>query len=1239
MEWQLLDYAKQAEDAAFGLHQFLADVPRHHKDIVGDIAGLYATSKALRTLYEELDVSRYGRFSGRIADHMKIALPSLDHTFKQIHRVVKSRDTKSPYNNEDIWEEACAVFGLQGISLSARLELYQTYLQILCKVLTGAPTDGEISRIRQRLIELFRNQEHPAPQLGYGLEEDSFISPEKSSFDLSRHPWYTMQQPPPTSPDSYGLQPGRLNNASPNHEVGLPHWAMNIFDGQHSSTPFNGYGQPSRCLGRDEPKAIQFLETDEFEKVMELPLENTGVWIRLYWRPSDSRARILFLTHDSAGSRTRYSIPLSALQILRTESCLQLCRINHKDGQLDLWANLRFTIYERMVLFFYTLVAMKRQDQAPSEPELVDYLHPGETEEFGGKVRDGTYLHALRIFKDRDSGGVRLQSALRRGPHKDIVVWTAFITEHIGKKSWVKRTEATTVEFLHLHPYLFCKNYSLPKGSSGRFQLNFTTSDDARCFVEVCAMLSMGYPQTVHYDTELSDQSGFQPISSSRKRPRPLSQPTVVYGSQPLIARNPPQTLRPFEYTDQIPYVARGIISSASSVSSQAAFSDNSSMSGLTDATEISTLFSDYEGSGGAKAGTLVAVPEEEEDEIRWTRPPPKPEILIEISTSRKKKPSSNKYSFGEEPNARTKQASQKQLPLLGSGSSRPNVFDGVPARANQTIKIERAKNKKTSKHRSSSGGGLSSKEESLTPKAPAAGKIPQAENIAPSSESLSAGVSALSIDETENTDIHILPEETVPNETNWEDIQEQLPEPWKWDLEYSSPSLTKEDSGCWTCTPMDGDGPKEFPLTIAKAPVVIPVEYRWPPVAAVAPPPDPQPSPIDCADALPIQTIRDIFTTFKGCIGMYFLRNALLQLIVPKEFDTEWASSHLPHKYGGLKICYIYGTMEPTMNPSKTDTTLNKEKSPVPWAFFQRGSQKASVSSSQTTKLNDHIEARTKSTLRQGRFSGRIGLRTTCKDGNPYLLMSSHVITEALISRARRSVFSLKPDADEILEGDWNNHVEIWAGNAKAGTIGKTFDPDADIYPTGFRYDLTLVKLAPTAFKEVKSPIANMGWLSREAWLNLRRATNPIKILGNPEQEGKTLKSSRPSDILIVGEGIFLNKTSTTNDYGNDPTLWNDLISRSVLYRVNKDFENPNGYSGIALYTEGLRTDRTTGPGIIGFQSFVQRSGHVQNFNMEGQALDKRIQAGRVAFYGAFMCPEEIKEHTIACEAAESLP
>jgi hypothetical protein len=121
---------------------------------------------------------------------------------------------------------------------------------------------------------------------------------------------------------------------------------MKIFDGRHSSTPYHTLGDPTVCLGRDEPRVIELLDTDGFEKVLELPFETTDVWVRLYWRSEDNRARILFLTKDPSGRRMRYCLPLTGLKLLRTESCLQLCRVNRKDGQLDLWARLRFILHE-----------------------------------------------------------------------------------------------------------------------------------------------------------------------------------------------------------------------------------------------------------------------------------------------------------------------------------------------------------------------------------------------------------------------------------------------------------------------------------------------------------------------------------------------------------------------------------------------------------------------------------------------------------------------------------------------------------------------------------------------------------------------------------------------------------------------------------------------------------------------------------------------------------------------------
>lgn len=56
-------------------------------------------------------------------------------------------------------------------------------------------------------------------------------------------------------------------------------------------------------------------------------------------------------------------------------------------------------------------------------------------------------------------------------------------------------------------------------------------------------------------------------------------------------------------------------------------------------------------------------------------------------------------------------------------------------------------------------------------------------------------------------------------------------------------------------------------------------------------------------------------------------------------------------------------------------------------------------------------------------------------------------------------------------------------------------------------------------------------------------------------------------------------------------------------------------------------REDGKDGPGVLGFQSFVQMSGHVQTYEMEGEQLNHRLKKGLVSFYGAFQVPRKLRE------------
>lgn len=121
-----------------------------------------------------------------------------------------------------------------------------------------------------------------------------------------------------------------------------------------------------------------------------------------------------------------------------------------------------------------TIVRARGSNSAGTTTVLQD-LSPLLT--FHSEIAHGTYLHAFRIYKDKDSGCVRFEATPRRGPLKAVPIWTAFVTQFIGHRSWMKRVGAATVSFKEFHPYVFCEGYRLPKGQTGRYQLSFSNPD------------------------------------------------------------------------------------------------------------------------------------------------------------------------------------------------------------------------------------------------------------------------------------------------------------------------------------------------------------------------------------------------------------------------------------------------------------------------------------------------------------------------------------------------------------------------------------------------------------------------------------------------------------------------------------------------------------------------------------------------------------------------------------------
>jgi len=226
--------------------------------------------------------------------------------------------------------------------------------------------------------------------------------------------------------------------------------------------------------------------------------------MRLYWRPPDSRARILIMTKDTRGQDLHCCMPLVNLKIIRDRSSLQLCRARRdgRDGRYALWARLNFAIYESrspvcassptskclyrsgMVLFYCTFVAMKHQDERKvPHDNLIDHFElgdeEGEAEIFGGQIKHGELRHALRLFKDRSSGVVRLEACALRGPKKDVPLWTAFITKYKHDPDWAyyEGGGLVTLAAVRPPPYVFVAGYEPLRRDRDEMMLQFTTSD------------------------------------------------------------------------------------------------------------------------------------------------------------------------------------------------------------------------------------------------------------------------------------------------------------------------------------------------------------------------------------------------------------------------------------------------------------------------------------------------------------------------------------------------------------------------------------------------------------------------------------------------------------------------------------------------------------------------------------------------------------------------------------------
>ncbi|KAL8916942.1 MAG: hypothetical protein Q9208_008263 [Pyrenodesmia sp. 3 TL-2023] len=218
---------------------------------------------------------------------------------------------------------------------------------------------------------------------------------------------------------------------------------------------------------------------EQYEKILDLPFEDGDLRVRLYHRDSDQRARIHCRLSRNGRSQKQTCLPLTSLHIQRNASTIRLCRVDSSGHKKELWACLRFPSYERLTLFYCAFLALRSQDSGNPIGYFDDHLIHGEKSIYAGKIIDDNFEHALRVFRDRDSGGIRLQASVRRGELENTPVWTAFVTTHIQSERWMRKASSKIIHIADLQRFVFTTEYNPQLGPQGQHELRFLSARGA----------------------------------------------------------------------------------------------------------------------------------------------------------------------------------------------------------------------------------------------------------------------------------------------------------------------------------------------------------------------------------------------------------------------------------------------------------------------------------------------------------------------------------------------------------------------------------------------------------------------------------------------------------------------------------------------------------------------------------------------------------------------------------------
>ncbi|KAL2854847.1 hypothetical protein BJY01DRAFT_25402 [Aspergillus pseudoustus] len=521
--------AGTAEEVAAGLRRFRDPLPEHATEITGLIADLYQISTSLKTL-EDLSADRRYRLNIPFArPDLDLASASLQYTLDDVVDFfghLEGPRALSRDIHKRIWLSMGRFFMEESAeTLDIRLAKYKVFLiELEDYIKDNNPDQGHMSRLREAFKELLVQQDS---RLAMRLGGMSLSSPSSTSSNSTtpsspvsdRKPRtrrsYERQRPPhlsplspisassgsffdiPTVPDAPGSP---ITSSATTHSQGsntsADHWASRVFYGPRTATRIPGRGQESKCYGDAQTGLKSWLLGEGFEEILQLAFPGApgtpDFRVFFYLREDDHRSRIVCKAPTRGQPSEYFCLPLNMLEIVRNQtSCLQLCRRRRGGTELIIWANLKFSTIEDMVLFYCTFLSLRSEDSGRPVKQIRDYELNHEEELFGSPILDDDYMHALRVYRDRITGAVRLQASVHRGEMKRSPVWTAFITEQVKSRGWIRMVESKVILLRDVRQTTFTSSdYSPPKTNRGQHKLEFCNQEDAESFISTMAELA-----------------------------------------------------------------------------------------------------------------------------------------------------------------------------------------------------------------------------------------------------------------------------------------------------------------------------------------------------------------------------------------------------------------------------------------------------------------------------------------------------------------------------------------------------------------------------------------------------------------------------------------------------------------------------------------------------------------------------------------------------------------------------